>query len=115
MPVIAQTRISSTGAVTATETTLNGTDSLVYVRGKTKYLFLRNPTGSAITPVIDGADATSEYVPGLGVIATSGGFSVGSIAAGASRVVDLDSIFSYLKGTVEIKTGSGLVAILAVV
>ena len=112
MPAITNTQFESTGKVTATQTTLNGTDSFTYTPGVTKYLILRNPTGGAISPVIDGDGATSEYLAGVGSITTSGGFAVGSIAAGAVSVVDLDAISAYLKGTIAINSGSGLVAIL---
>ena len=113
MPAIVSSKISSIGAVTATQTTLNGTDSFVYQYGITKYLILRNPTAGAISPVIDGGDAVREYLPGVGNVSTASGFSVGSIAAGAVTVVDLDAIRGYLKGAIAINTGTGLVAILA--
>lgn len=113
MPVIPATKITSIGAVTATETTLNGTDSFVYIPGVTKFLILRNPTGSVISPVIDGDGSVSEYLPGVGSVATSAGFAVGSIAAGSVRIVDLDSVRGYLKGAIAINTGTGLDAILA--
>jgi len=113
MPAITATKISSTGVVTATETTLNATDSFVYTAGASKYLILRNPTGGALSPVIDGDGATSEYLPGVGSVTTSGGYAVGSISAGAVKVIDLDAIKSYLKGTIAVTSGTGLVAILA--
>ena len=40
----------------------------------------------------------------------STGFSMGSIAAGASRMVRLDDIFGYLQGNVSITSGAGLIA-----
>lgn len=113
MPVIPATKFTSIGAVTATETTLDGTDSFVYVEGVTKFLILRNPTGSAISPVIDGDGAVAEYLPGYGNVPTAAGFAVGSIAGGATRVVDLSSISAFLKGNIAITTGTGLSAILA--
>ncbi len=113
MPVIPSTKITSVGAAAVTETTLTGTDSFVYLDGITRFLILRNPTASAISPVIDGAGAVSEYLPGVGNVATASGFAVGSIAAGAVVAVDLASIRSYLKGDIAINTGTGLVAILA--
>lgn len=114
MPVIVPTKISSKGRVTVNTTTLAGTgDSFVYVDGRSKYLFLRNPTAGALTPVIDGDGATAEYLPGVGDVTTTAGFSVGSIAAGASAVIDLYSIRSFLKGNIAVTGGTGLVAVLA--
>lgn len=113
MPVIPATRITSIGAVTATETTLNGTDSFVYVPGVTRFLILRNDSGGPLSPVIDGDGAVSEYLPGVGNVPTSSGFAVGSIDDGATKVVDLSAISSYLKGAISITSGSGLAAILA--
>lgn len=113
MPAIAATTFSNNGNTTVTETTLNGTDSFVYEQGVTKYLILRNATGGALSPIIDGDEATAEYLPGVGSVATSSGYAVGSIAAGVVKVVNLDSIRSYLKGDIAITGGTGLVAILA--
>jgi len=112
MPAITATNFGANGVTTVTETTLNGTDSFVLTAGRSKYLILRNPTGGAISPTIDGDGATSEYVPGLGTVTTSGGYAVGSIAAGAVKTVSLDSIAAYLKGTIAITGGTGLVAVL---
>lgn len=115
MPAITATKITSIGAVTATETTLDGTDSFVYTEGLTKYLILRNPTVGALSPVIDGDGAVSEYLPGVGAVSTASGYAVGSIAAGAVAVVNLSAIRSYLRGAISITGGTGLVAILATV
>ena len=113
MAVIAPTTVQSIGRVTAIQTTLTGTDSFVYVEGVTKYLYLRNPTAGALSPIIDGSDAVSEYLPRVGVVSTASGFAVGSIAAGAMAVVDLSAIAAYLKGNIAITGGAGLVAVLS--
>src|SRR6476659_146621 len=110
MAVVTPSAFPSKGRVTTTQVTLTGTDSFVYVDGKSRYLILRNPTAGALTPIIDGADASSEYLPGVGDVATTAGFAVGSIAAGAMAVVDLKAIRSYLKGAIAITGGTGLVA-----
>ena len=112
MPAITATKFESTGSVVASQTTLNGTDSFIYVPGVTKYLVMRNPTGGSISPVIDGDGATTEYLVGVGHVNIAGGFAVGPIAAGAAVVIDLDAIRAYLKGTIAITSGTGLVAIL---
>ena len=110
MPAITATSITPEGAITVSETTLDGSDTLTYQRGD--ILVLRNPTGGAISPVIDGAGATTKAVPGVGSIDISGGFAVGSIAAGAVATLRLDSIASYLQGTIAVNSGTGLIAAL---
>lgn len=113
MPVITPSKIASIGTATVTQTTLNGTDSFVYNEGVSKYLILRNPTGGALSPVIDGADAVPQYVPGVGNVQTSAGFAVGSIPAAGMVVVDLRAIRAFLKGAIAVTSGTGLVAVLA--
>lgn len=113
MPAITATKFESTGSVVASQTTLNGTDSFVYVPGVTKYLVLRNPTGGSISPVIDGDGATTEYLVGVGHVNIASGYAVGPIAAGAAVVISLEAIRAYLKGTIAITSGTGLVAILS--
>jgi hypothetical protein len=93
-----------------TETTLNGTDSLVYDQSKTPILVLRNPTAGALSPVIDGNGGTTVNVTGIGAVDVSGGYAVGSIAAGASVAIPLVTIREYLQGTIAITGGTGLVA-----
>ncbi|MGL5735603.1 MAG: hypothetical protein ACRCYS_12120 [Beijerinckiaceae bacterium] len=112
MPAISATVFPSKGVTPVLETTLNGTDSFAYVDGKSRFLILRNPTGSAISPVIDGDGAATEYLPGVGDVSTATGFAVGSIPAAGVRVVDLRSIRGYLKGAISINSGTGLVAVL---
>jgi len=113
MPVIAPTKVTSIGAVTAVQTTLNGTDTLVYKEGVSKTLYLRNPTGGALSPIIDGDGGTTAYLPGVGNVSVASGFAVGSIAAAATVAIDLAAIREYLKGVISITGGTGLVAILA--
>lgn len=111
MAVITPTKIASgAGRVTLSVTTLGASDTFVYTNGVTRYLLLRNGTAGALTPIIDGDGAVSEYLPGVGSVSTSSGYSVGSIAAGATVTVDLDAIRSYLKGVITITGGVGISA-----
>jgi len=112
MPAIVITSIKAAGRVTVTETTLDGSDTLVYNRGKNPLLTLRNPTGGAISPVIDGDGGGNLEVPGLGIVDLSAGYVVGSIAAGASISIRLDTINAYLSGTIDVNSGSTLIATL---
>ena len=110
MPAITATSMGGPGPRVLVQTTLNGTDSLTYERGD--ILMLRNPTGSAITPTIDGDGGTTWPAPGIGTITVSGGVSLVAIAAGAGIVVRMDTINSFLQGTIAITSGSGLVGTL---
>lgn len=112
MPAITATSIVANGAVAVTETTLNGTDSLVYREANKPVLVLRNPTAGALSPIIDGDGGTTVSVAGIGTIAVSGGYAVGSIASGAAVAIPLITIREYLKGTIAITGGTGLVATL---
>lgn len=110
MAAITATSVLGAPPKTITETTLGASDTLTY---KTKsLLLLRNPTGGALTPVIDGDGGTTVLAPGLGSVDVSGGYSVGSVAAGAHVVIALDTIASYLKGTITITGGDAMVACL---
>lgn len=108
MPAITATSMQGAGVRVLTETTLNGTDTFTYFPGD--ILLLRNPTGAGITPTIDGLDGATWPVPGAMPLNVAPGLSLGAIAAGAARVVPLDTIRAYCQGTVEIKNGTGLVA-----
>lgn len=108
MATIVRTNVSGAGRKTVTETTLTGTaDTFTYGTGDR--LIMRNPTGGALTPTIDGADGTTVAVPGVGDVSVASGYAVGSIAAGAMVTIDLDTIAAYLQGAIAITGGTGLV------
>jgi 5-enolpyruvylshikimate-3-phosphate synthase len=102
MAIIAQTNTESTTEVEITRTTLGASDTFVYTRGKTKYLVIDNVTVGALTPNIDGDGATSAYLAGVGAVDITGGYTFNTIAAGKIFIIDLDSIRSYLQGTITI-------------
>ena len=111
MPVIAQTTIATGGVITPTETTLTSSDTFVYTPGRGQMLLLRNTTAGALSPTITGSAASAaNVVAGFGSVSTASGLAVGSIAAGASRVVPLDSRSLFLSGTVTVTGGTGLLA-----
>jgi hypothetical protein len=110
MAVIAPTSLQGTGSRVVTETTLTGTDSFVYKADRKAILQFDNPTAGALSPIIDGDGGTTVSVPGVGQVSVAGGYAVGSIAAGASVAIPLDSISAYLVGTIGVTDGTGLVA-----
>lgn len=113
MATIVATNVKANGTVAVTETTLTGTlDTFTYKTGVNQTLVFRNATAGALTPVLDGASSTTVPVAGVGSIDVSAGFSVGSIAAGAVKSIQTDSIYAYLQGTIAITGGTGLVATL---
>jgi len=112
MGVIASTSMAGLGQRTMTETTLTASDTLAYdptVSGS--ILVLRNPTAGALSPTITGSTASSAIpVSGYGNVSAAAGYAVGSIPAGAARVIPLDTIARYLSGTITVTGGVGLVA-----
>lgn len=111
MATIVQTLMRGLGQRAVTETTLGASNTFTYAAGNGQTLILRNPTGAGIASVIDGADATSRSVSGIGAIDLSGGYNVGTIPAGGAVAIPLDTIKDYLVGSISV-TGAGLVAAL---
>jgi hypothetical protein len=110
MAVITPTNLNSTTPVTLATTTLGASDTFAYTQGRTRYLILRNATGGALTPNIDGTGATNVFVPGVGAVDTSAGYTFPSIGAGVTRVIDLEMIREYLRGSIVVTGGDGIVA-----
>lgn len=111
MATIAATNMQGTGQRAVTLITLTGTaDTFTYKESTRPVLIMRNATAGALSPVIDGAGATTVSVPGVTqALDVSGGYAVGSIAAGAAVAIPLYSIREYLKGAIAITGGTGLV------
>lgn len=109
MPAIAATDMSGPLVRTVTQTTLNGTDSFTYNGLRKPVLILRNPTAGALSPVIDGDGGTTVAVEGIGNVSVAAGYAVGSIAVGAVVAIPLDTIREYLRGTIAVTGGTGLV------
>jgi len=112
MANLTNTSIKAGGVITPTENTLTASDVLTW-DGNTAgaILVLRNPTGGALSPTITGSNASAAVpVAGYGTVSAAAGLAVGSIPAGASRVIPLDSRREYLQGVITITGGTGLVA-----
>ena len=112
MATLAPTVLTGLTIATNTELTLGASDTFVYDTAVQKsLLYLRNPTGGALTLTITGSTASAAIpVPGVGTVSAAGGFSTGSIAAGAGKTVNLDNIQLYLSGTITLSGAAGLVA-----
>jgi hypothetical protein len=114
MPAIVQSVLNQTGA--ATPTTLTGSgDTFTYVPGTGQVMYLRNPTGSTITPKLIGdAASAAEYANGLQTFSLTAGYpaSGGNITAGTTAAYSLDQIFKWLVGNCSVTSGSGLTAII---
>jgi len=108
MAVIAKTSVRPSGAVTVTRTTLTSSDTFVYDASRDPVLILDNVTAGALTPNIDGDGGTTVNTPNLGAISVSNGYPVPSIAAGACATIRLNTISSFLQGTVTITGGTGI-------
>lgn len=92
------------------ETTLTASDTLAYDATTNQIVTLRNPTAGAITPTIKGSLAGTVAFDGYGSVDLSAGLSLGSIAAGAHKVISLNKLDLWLKGNVTVTGGTGLVA-----
>lgn len=107
MAAIAATAMTGSGKRTATFTALDGSsDTFTYVAGSV--LIMKNDSGGALSPTIDGDGGTTKVVAGIGSVDVSGGYAVGSIADGAAVAIPLDTIKEFLKGTIAISSGTGL-------
>ncbi len=91
-------------------TTLGASDTFEFRRGTGQILFLRNPTGSPISPLIDGGDGTSVEVAGWGKRAVSAGYTAFAITTLQNKLIWLDTIPAFLQGTITITSGAGLLA-----
>lgn len=110
MATLTVTDISGSGEAAITVNTLTASDTFTYNPGA--ILILDNVTAGALTPNIDGDGATAVGVSGVGNVDLSGGYDVGSIAAGDKVAIPLDSIRRYLAGTIEMTGGDGIEAVL---
>jgi hypothetical protein len=112
MPAITATNMAAFADIVVTETTLNGTDTLVYNANKKQFLILRNDTGGPLSPTIVGDEADTVQGPGIEATDVSGGYDLSAIADGTSVCIALDTIRGYLAGDVSITSGTGLIAAL---
>lgn len=99
------------GPFNAAKTVLTAADTLTYVPNIGAELIMYNTTGSTVNVTIDGDGGTTVSVPGAGAST----FSVASglvvpVPANDFMVVRLDTISAYLKGTVNVTGGTGVVA-----
>lgn len=117
-PTIVPTAMSSTTlnglpiSTPAVPVTLGASDTFTFQSGTHQVLILRNPTGGAISPVIDGDDGGIVQLEGYGRRNVVAGYPPFSIAAGAVKVLPLDTMSAALQGVITITSGAGLVAIL---
>lgn len=113
MALINPTSVNGLGGVsTPASTTLTAADTLTYKTGTRQVLLLTNPTAADITVTIDGDGATTIAPAGYGgTISVADGKAI-TVPDGESRIVRLQDIAAFLKGTVNVTGGTGLVAYL---
>lgn len=109
MAALSSTNGTGQGAFTITEITLGSSDTITYDATKKQFLHLRNPTGSTVTPVIDGDGSTTASIDGIGSVDLTGGYPI-AIPAGATKGVVLSTVRNFCLGVVAIKSGTGVVA-----
>lgn len=113
MPAITATSMLGAGSRVITETTLNGTDSFTFNPTKNPIMILKNTTGAPITATFVGSTATTVAFDGVPSVSVAAGYATTAIAATTGVVaVPLNSIKEYLRGTLTITGGTGLIATL---
>jgi hypothetical protein len=113
MPAIVATSMAKGKPRASTRTTLGASgNSIPYVKGQGQILVLHNATVGSLTPTINGSGNVAAEIEGAGEINFASGLSLGAIAVGAQLLVNLDFISQYLNGTIDITSGTGLVATL---
>lgn len=110
MTAIAATDMTGSGARGLAKTTLSASDTFSYRADRSPVLLLNNVTAGPLTVVIDGGGGTTIPVAGIGNVDVSAGYSTGAIAAGAVYAIPLKSIEKFLKGTIAVTGGAGIVA-----
>ena len=111
MAVLTASNRTGPGARTITANTLSSPDTFTYLPNSGQIVVLHNPTGGALSPTF-GTGVATIAVPGIPSVTVTN-YAVGSIAAGASRYLDLDTISAFLLNgsnspTVTITSGTGL-------
>lgn len=113
MAVIAITP-NTLGATNLTRTTLSASDTLAYAKGQDMQLVLANNTAGALTATLVGSTAVATYVvPGTGGALLTPAPSAGkAILVGANSTVEvsLDDLDLYLRGSITVTGGAGLIA-----
>ena len=111
MAAINQYSRTTTRTVTIVPTVMASGDTITFTRGTGQWLHLRNITGGSLTPLITGSAAPSSFpIDGAAPLNTSTGWSMGAMAAGATRAIPLDDIWPYLQGTISITGNTGMEA-----
>jgi hypothetical protein len=110
MPLLTNTSLRAGGIITPTDNTMTASDTIAWDQNIAgALLVLRNPTGGALSPSIAGSNSTTVPVAGVGSVSVNP-LAVGSIPAGQTRVIPLDSRREFLQGTITITGGTGIIA-----
>lgn len=110
MAIITASSITGSNAQPVTVTVLGASDTFSFDSAKNPVLVLNNVTAGALTPLIDGADSTTQPCSGIGNIDVSAGLTLASIGIGATVAIPLNSISAYLKGVITITGGDAIEA-----
>lgn len=112
MPLLTNTSLRAGGIITPTDNTLTASDTISWDQNTPNaILVLRNGTAGALSPTITGSQASAAIpVTGFGSVSAAAGLAVGSIPAGQTRTIPLDSRREFLQGTITITGGTGIIA-----
>lgn len=112
MATLTQTGMTGAGPKTQTINTLTASDTFTYVQGAGQILILTNNTAGTLTPLI-GSGAANFAAPGFPAVSVASYTGFGTIAIGAGRVINLDTIGAYLvNGAIALTAGTGLTAVI---
>lgn len=112
MATLASTNVNVSGAFTPTKLSLGASDTFTYVANANSTLVFYNTTGAPVVITIDGSGATTVSVPNTGTtVDISAGVAI-TVPANAFKAVRLDTISSYLAGTIAMTGGTGVDACL---
>ena len=109
MAVVTNTSKNALGQINPTAIMLaTSGDTLTYTSGANQELHLFNTDVAPIVVTIDGAGGTTVAIPGAGgaTASVASGLDI-TVAAGAPAVVRLDTVYSYLVGSVSIVAATG--------
>jgi hypothetical protein len=113
MATIAPTNIkTANGPITATVTVLTASDTFIYTPNGRQLMHLFNTTASPVVVTFDGSGGTTISPPGYGgTIDVSAGKAV-TVPANGTVALNLDTISSFLQGTIAVTGGVGVTATL---
>lgn len=111
MTTLTNTSKAVLGPFNPTKTILGASDVITWTSGQNAELIMYNITASPVVVTIDGSGVTTVAVPGAGTttVSLAAGLAV-TVPADGFTVLRLDTVPSYLVGTIALTGGTGVIA-----